>query len=85
MDASGSINNVPEVLQTALQRPVTVIEGERQIACIVSVAYFAEIGGDPEQLVVRRRRIVPSSSLPAASYRGPQHPAGGYLLSASDH
>jgi hypothetical protein len=52
MDTLGPINNVPEVLRAALERPVTVVEGERQIACIVSISYFAEIGGDPERLGV---------------------------------
>ena len=42
MDTLGPINNLPEVLRTALKRPVTVVEGERQIACIVSVALLRE-------------------------------------------
>ena len=43
MDTLGPINNLPEVLRTALKLPVTVVEGERQIACIVSVAFFEKI------------------------------------------
>jgi hypothetical protein len=54
MDSPGPINNVPEVLRIALEQPVTVVEGERPIACVVSVSYFAEIGGDPERLGVER-------------------------------
>jgi hypothetical protein len=52
MDEFKITDNVPEVLRIALERPVTVVEGERQIACIVSVPYFEEVGGDPEQLGV---------------------------------
>jgi predicted transcriptional regulator len=36
MDMLGPINNLPEVLRMALKRPVTMVEGKRQIALIVS-------------------------------------------------
>jgi hypothetical protein len=39
-------NNVPEVLRLALHEPVTVVQDGRQIACIVSLADFAEAGGE---------------------------------------
>src|SRR3954447_1602706 len=45
-------NNVPEVLRLALREPVTVVKDGRQIACIVSVAAFAEAGGDVGRLRV---------------------------------
>ena len=52
MNPLGPINNLPEVLRTALKRPVTVVEGERQIALIVSVTFFEKIGGNSERLGV---------------------------------
>ena len=52
MDELKITDNVPEVLRVALERPVTVVEGERQIAFIVSVAMFKKIGGNPERLGV---------------------------------
>jgi hypothetical protein len=52
METLGPINDLPEVLRMALKQPVTVVEGERQIALIVSVAFFEQIGGNPERLGV---------------------------------
>jgi hypothetical protein len=52
METPSPIDDVPEVLRLALEGPVTVIEGERQIAWIVSLSYFAEVGGEPERLGV---------------------------------
>lgn len=43
---------MPEILRVAGERPVTVVEGQGQIACIVSVTSFVQIGDDPEQLEV---------------------------------
>src|SRR5690349_15658809 len=45
-------NNVPEVLRLALREPVTVVKDGRQIACLVSLAAFAEAGGDVTRLSV---------------------------------
>src|SRR5690348_7941922 len=39
-------NNVPEMLRLALREPVTVVKDGRQIACIVSLADFAEADGE---------------------------------------
>jgi hypothetical protein len=39
-------NNVPEVLRLALQEPVTVVQDGRQVACVISLADFAEAGGE---------------------------------------
>jgi hypothetical protein len=47
-------NNVPEVLRLALREPVTVVKDGRQIACIVSLADFAEAGGELALLGVER-------------------------------
>jgi hypothetical protein len=54
METPNPIDNVPEVLRLALKGPVTVVEGGRQIAWIVSLPYFAEVSGEPVRLEVEQ-------------------------------
>ena len=40
------INNVPKILQVALEQPVTVVQGTTQIACIISIPLFTQLAGN---------------------------------------